>query len=149
MLKGIVNRILPFSSVDGPGNRTVIFLQGCNYNCLYCHNPETIKCCSNCGLCMEHCPKGAITLEKGKIKWDSKACIACDRCLKECPHQSTPKAVLMSIEDAVNEIRKWQAFISGITISGGECTVQADFITALCREARNLGLTAFLEKEKN
>ena len=40
--KGLVRRILPFSSVDGPGNRTAIFLQGCNFNCLYCHNPETI-----------------------------------------------------------------------------------------------------------
>jgi len=43
MIKGLVNRIIPFSSVDGPGNRTAIFLQGCNFNCSYCHNPETIN----------------------------------------------------------------------------------------------------------
>ena len=36
-----IKKIIPFSSVDGPGNRTAIFLQGCNINCLYCHNPET------------------------------------------------------------------------------------------------------------
>ncbi len=41
-MKGIVTRILPFSSVDGPGNRSVVFLQGCNFDCLFCHNPETI-----------------------------------------------------------------------------------------------------------
>lgn len=40
-MKARVNKIIPFSSVDGPGNRTAIFLQGCNINCLYCHNPET------------------------------------------------------------------------------------------------------------
>ena len=36
-----VNKIIPFSSVDGPGNRTAVFVQGCNFNCHYCHNPET------------------------------------------------------------------------------------------------------------
>lgn len=38
-----LHRIIPFSNVEGTGNRCSIFLQGCNINCLYCHNPETIK----------------------------------------------------------------------------------------------------------
>ena len=38
-----INKIIPMSLVDGPGNRTAIFFQGCNFNCSYCHNPETIK----------------------------------------------------------------------------------------------------------
>ena len=42
-MKGIINKIIPFSNVDGPGNRLSIFFQGCNFDCLYCHNPETIK----------------------------------------------------------------------------------------------------------
>ena len=42
-----VQRIIPFSNVEGIGNRTSIFLQGCNINCLYCHNPETIAFCSS------------------------------------------------------------------------------------------------------
>lgn len=37
-----VHRIIPFSNVEGIGNRTSIFVQGCNANCLYCHNAETI-----------------------------------------------------------------------------------------------------------
>lgn len=37
-----LHRIIPFSNVEGRGNRTSIFLQGCKLNCLYCHNPETI-----------------------------------------------------------------------------------------------------------
>ncbi|MCG8572187.1 MAG: 4Fe-4S cluster-binding domain-containing protein, partial [Spirochaetes bacterium] len=42
---GIVNKIIPFSHVDGPGNRFALFLQSCNFNCNYCHNPETIRLC--------------------------------------------------------------------------------------------------------
>lgn len=38
-----VKDIIPFANVDGSGNRTTIFVQGCNLNCIYCHNPETIK----------------------------------------------------------------------------------------------------------
>lgn len=37
-----VHRIIPFSNVEGIGNRSSIFVQGCNANCLYCHNSETI-----------------------------------------------------------------------------------------------------------
>ena len=37
-----VTKIIDHSVVDGPGNRAAIFLQGCNFNCAYCHNPETI-----------------------------------------------------------------------------------------------------------
>lgn len=34
--------VIEFSWVDGPGNRFVVFTQGCPFDCLACHNPETI-----------------------------------------------------------------------------------------------------------
>lgn len=40
---GSVNSIETFGLVDGPGIRTVIFLNGCNLRCKFCHNPEMWK----------------------------------------------------------------------------------------------------------
>lgn len=39
---GFVADTISFSNVDGPGNRFVVFLQGCNFDCVACHNPQTI-----------------------------------------------------------------------------------------------------------
>ena len=41
-LRGLVAGTIAFSNVDGPGNRFVVFLQGCNFDCVACHNPQTI-----------------------------------------------------------------------------------------------------------
>ena len=40
MIRGSVNSIETFGLVDGPGIRTVVFLNGCKLRCKYCHNPE-------------------------------------------------------------------------------------------------------------
>lgn len=41
MVKGSIQSIETFGLVDGPGIRTVVFLNGCKLRCKYCHNPET------------------------------------------------------------------------------------------------------------
>lgn len=145
MNKGIVNKIIPFSSVDGPGNRTAIFLQGCNFDCLYCHNPETINRCINCGKCVDKCPYDALSMKDGIVYWDYEECKNCDECLKACDRNSSPKTRVMSVQHVVNEVKKLKAFISGITVSGGECSLQLEFITELFKEMKKLGLTAYMD----
>ena len=63
----LVNKIIPFSCIDGPGNRTSIFFQGCNFKCSYCHNPETINKCVNCGKCVAVCPVNALEIKDKKV----------------------------------------------------------------------------------
>lgn len=145
MCSGLVNRILPFSSVDGPGNRSVIFLQGCDFDCLYCHNPETINLCNHCGRCVEACPYGLLSLVNKKIIWNKQSCRQCGKCLRACNRNSSPKAVRMNVDEVVQEIIKVKSFISGITVSGGECTLQLEFLTALLNKIKKIGLTAFVD----
>lgn len=145
MTKGYVNRILPFSSVDGPGNRMVIFLQGCNFDCLYCHNPETINYCINCGICAYECPYNALSIINNKVIWDEKYCKNCDLCIKTCPNSSSPKVKLMTVDEVMDFVRKIKSFISGITISGGECTLQYNFVSKIFKKTKEIGLTTFLD----
>lgn len=145
MIKGLVNRIIPFSSVDGPGNRTAIFLQGCNFNCSYCHNPETINICNSCGACVSACHYSALEFKGSNVIWDKVACSKCDECLKLCKRNSSPKVQSMTIEEVVGEIEKNKFFISGITVSGGECTLQSEFLKHLFTEVKKMDLTCFVD----
>lgn len=144
-MKGIVNKIIPFSSVDGPGNRTTIFLQGCNFNCIYCHNPETINLCSNCGVCVLSCPTKALTKDNGKIIWDKDICCNCDGCIKTCNSCSSAKVQNISVDEVIEDIMNYKSFISGITVSGGECTLQEEFLIELFKKAKEQGLTCFID----
>ncbi|MDW8800908.1 YjjW family glycine radical enzyme activase [Clostridium sp. A1-XYC3] len=145
MLKGIVNKIIPFSSVDGPGNRTAIFFQGCNFDCLYCHNPETIKRCVNCGTCLFSCNFDAISMIGNTVVWNEDKCKHCDGCVRVCKNSCGPKQKRMSVGEILKEIIKVKPFISGITVSGGECTLQAEFLVDLFDKVKKLGLTVFVD----
>lgn len=109
--QGRVARILTFSAVDGPGNRAAVFLQGCSFDCVYCHNPET---------------RPAVTAKArpgGQPAW--------------------PRA--MTALDVVAAVWPYRAFLSGVTVSGGECGEQPDFLSALVGLFGGLGLPALVD----
>lgn len=145
MTKAPVLHIFDFSFVDGPGNRTSIFLQSCNYRCTYCHNPETMAFCQNCGKCVPGCPAGALSLQDGRVYWDSARCCACDRCIHICPHNASPRARQMDAAQIMERLRANRPFIQGITVSGGECTLHAAFLRELFGQARQLGLSCLID----
>lgn len=140
-----VNKILPYSVVDGPGNRVAVFLQGCNIHCAYCHNPETQQLCRGCGVCVEGCPVGALSWAHGAVQWDSRLCCGCDRCIQVCPHHASPKIRMMTAQQVWEKIRESIPFIRGITVSGGECSLYPEFLTELFTVVRAHGLTCLMD----
>lgn len=140
-----VNKIIPFSLVDGPGSRVAIFLQGCEFNCKYCHNPETIHFCRNCGACIAKCPTGALQLSGEVVCWDKGQCCGCDACIQACPYDSSPRIRHMTPEEVMSEIAPALSFARGITTSGGECTLHHEFLTELFSLVHAQGKTAFVD----
>ena len=161
-----VNKIILFSNVDGPGNRTSVFFQGCNFACRFCHNPETMHLCDHCGACVPVCPAGALRWcdpsephepyepseppepsepSGRKVVWDPAACRQCDACLKACPRGASPRIRWMTAEEVCREIARAFPYIDGITVSGGECTLQAEFLLELFPMVRAAGKTCLLD----
>jgi len=95
MIKGRVHSIETFGTVDGPGIRYILFMQGCQLRCKYCHNRDT---------------------------WDPKGG-------KE-----------YSTDEIINQALKYSSYMKfsggGITASGGESTLQPEFLTELFAKAK-------------
>ncbi|MCE1174888.1 MAG: YjjW family glycine radical enzyme activase [Propionibacteriales bacterium] len=143
----MVTDIIEFSVVDGPGNRFVVFLQGCNFDCLACHNPYTITPCIDCGICLDACATGALSMVSDRVVWNESLCTGTDACIAACPYDSTPKARPQAVAELMTRIRRTAGFISGVTVSGGEATQQAGFVHALFTavKAEFPGLTCFVD----
>lgn len=144
--RGLLNDFIRFSSVDGPGNRFVVFLQGCNFDCVFCHNPYTIGTCVDCGICVDPCPQAALFWRPAGagIAVDRARCDRCDVCVDVCPYDSTPLARWTTVDELWEEIRDTAPFLSGVTVSGGEATLQPDFLFDLFRSIKQRPETARL-----
>jgi len=160
MLEGVVLRIERTSIHDGEGLRTVVFLKGCPLFCIWCSTPESQKNipergylaerCRLCGLCVERCPAGALTMESARVACDGDLCRSCFGCASVCPQGAVRVfGRKMSVSQVVAEISRDEVFYfhsgGGVTISGGECLQQADFVAAVLEECRHRGIDTAVE----
>ncbi|MFX1297204.1 MAG: glycyl-radical enzyme activating protein [Promethearchaeota archaeon] len=152
-IQGLIHKIERFSLHDGPGIRTLVIMKGCPLRCRWCSSPHTqdpnpeilyIRSkCKGCGLCIEVCPQKAILrgADPFQVKTDRAICISCGECIVTCPNQARElSGQHYTAEELFREVEKDAAFYrrsgGGITLGGGEPTMQAEFIgefLALCR----------------
>lgn len=158
---GIVFDIQKFCVHDGPGIRTSVFLKGCMMRCPWCHNPESTKKeiqlsfesgrCVSCGKCTEVCSCGVHSiLPGGGHKVDYNKCIACGKCAAKCPLDCLKLiGKEMSVREVMDEVVKdrkyYQSSGGGVTFTGGEPTVQFDFLAALLALAKEENLHTCIE----
>ena len=155
-MTGRVGGIQRFSTEDGPGIRTTVFLAGCPLRCRWCHNPElmggqqlimfTPSRCIGCNACAAACPKAAVEL--GRV--DRDRCDGCGACAGACYAQALrPVLREMTVEQVMDQVRRDQDYYrntnGGLTISGGELLEQAGFAAALLQAAKSEDIAVALD----
>ncbi len=151
--KGLVFNIQQFSTEDGPGIRTTVFMKGCPLRCAWCHNPEGLSPkpelmwhdvrCIGSRECLRACPESALTLTPAGMRIDRSRCTVCGKCADACPSAALevigrywePRALASEL---VKDRVFYETSGGGITFSGGEPMLQSDFLyeaLTLCKDA--------------
>ena len=131
-MKGIIFEIKRFAVHDGDGIRTTVFFKGCPLRCVWCHNPE--------GL-----------LRKPQEAFYKHKCIGCGECKKEgfAPEDCLGEARILygkavTVDELLPMLLEDKDFYEtsggGVTLSGGECLMQADFCTELLMRLKENGI---------
>ncbi len=152
---GLLMDVKRFAVHDGPGVRTTLFLKGCPLRCLWCHNPEGISPrpetayyahkCMNCGECARVCPSGAQRMDAGGHIFEREMCVACGACEGACLGEAMKlfgrTVTVGEAESIALEDRAFYAHSGGgVTVSGGEPLLQADFVRALFERLKEQGV---------
>ena len=151
MKKGRVFNFQHFSNEDGPGIRTTVFLQGCNLHCPWCHNPESQSYCTEimffrqkcigCGRCIKVCPQ---KMPGGEF------CLHCGACAETCPAEArVAYGKEMTVDEVVEEVIQdkdmYEISGGGVTFSGGEPLLQAEFLEEILKEIKKADIHTAVE----
>lgn len=132
MQNAVIFDIKGFAVHDGPGPRTTVFFKGCPMRCAWCHNPEGLSpeiqytrkslACCGCGKCRTEC--------------SHPECRGLGVCLYACPNSALERVGQQIDTDTLAaRLKKDADFLTssggGVTFSGGEPTLYADFILEL------------------
>lgn len=157
--KGNIFNIQRFSTSDGPGIRTVVFLKGCPLNCAWCHNPESKnqkieilynqELCIGCGKCIKVCKNDCHSFGE-RLIFNRTLCLSCNECASVCPSKALEvcgKETTVSdvIEIVKRDIPFYEESGGGLTISGGEPLMQYDFTLELLKSSKKVGIHTAIE----
>ncbi len=149
-MTGTIFSVKHFAVHDGPGIRTTLFFKGCPLSCLWCHNPEGKSLsselalyahkCTLCRVCENVCKSNA-HIFNGAHLIDRAKCIACGECADKCLSDAlTLFGKRVTVDEILPELLEDRAFYEnsggGVTLSGGECLLQADFVRKLLEELK-------------
>jgi pyruvate formate lyase activating enzyme len=159
-VKSVIFDIQRFSVQDGPGIRTTVFIKGCPLRCLWCANPESQEhhpqvahsdaLCNNCGDCVSICPKQAICLTEDGICIDRTLCDNCTTCVEACVRGAIKLyGREMALEEVLDVVKRDLAYYrktgGGVTASGGEPSLESEFVGELFEKCKALGIHTCLD----
>ena len=160
MTTGRILHLQRLSTEDGPGIRTTVFFKGCPLHCAWCHNPESISSslqtqwfstrCIGCRTCVESCPNDCLTMTADSLVIDRERCEACGKCVAACPSGAREMVGrIVTVKEVLAELLKDRAYYEksggGVTLSGGEPTLQPDFAEVLLRGLKAQGISTALD----
>jgi pyruvate formate lyase activating enzyme len=100
--------------------------------------------------CIEVCPRGALELTPAGMRIDRATCDSCGKCQEACPAGAIEVVGReVSAAEAFDEVARDEVFYrnsdGGVTVSGGEPTLQADFVEELLMRCREAGIHTALD----
>ena len=160
MMKANIFEIKRFAVHDGDGIRTTVFFKGCPLRCVWCHNPEGLVAkpqlafykhkCIGCGECVAVCPTKAHGIFNGTHVFERDSCIGCGKCADVCLGDAlTLYGREMSEDELLEAVLEDREFYEnsggGVTLSGGECLMQADFCAAFLKRLKEQGINTAVD----